>query len=353
MIVDESHYIVSPSGGWARCVRRLAQQTVPWVRLLSGTPAPNHYGNLWGQLAALNPDEFGWSYKAFADRWLILNPVFPSQVDGYRDLDTLEPLLKAYCSFKRRDEVFGPDDWITNVVEVDMPPQASRQYARLAREWLIDDPDDNLLVEAGHILTRMTRLQQLASGYLVDDTTGDERLVHTAKLDVCVADHERLIAAGEKAVIFHRFRWEGRELEARLRGKCRLLVINGDVSAEQRDEVQRAIEEDAGPIIAIVQTQSGGIGVSYRNAAYCSFFSQSFSFVQEEQARDRIYVPGSPRFVTWYRTMGTVDEFIAERLELKLTMHDNLTRIDRSEIAFGSYTPKRIKLKKAQLTGPT
>jgi SNF2 family DNA or RNA helicase len=342
MIIDESHYIVSPSGDWGRAIRRLAWKTTPWVRLLSGTPVPNHYGNLWGQLSALNPDQFGWHYKDFTDRYLDLNKLYPSMVEGYRNLPELFALAMPYCSFKRREEIWGDDQWVPAVREIEMPAQASKHYAKLAREWLIDDTSEQLLVDGSHILTRLIRLQQLASGFIQDDTTGEIREVHTAKLDQVEADLDAIITAKEKAIVFHRFTWEGDVLEARLsKKKAKIMRVNGSVKIAERDESQRAIEEDAGPIIVLVQTQSGGIGISYRNAQHALFVSESFSFVQAEQARDRIYLPGVPRFVTHYRTTGTVDEFIAERIQAKQVMHDNLTLIDRHEMAFGSQSSKR------------
>jgi superfamily II DNA or RNA helicase len=349
LIIDESHYIVSASGHWAKAVRNLAWN-IPWVRCLTGTPVPNHYGNLWGQLAALNPDAFGWHYKHFADRWLILDNLFRSRVLGYRNLDEeLIPLIKQYCGFVRRDDVFGPDQWLVNTRELELPVKAARLYAKLAREWLIDDESEALKVDGSHILTRLIRLQQIASGFIQDDLTGEIRQIHSAKLDAVEVDLGEIIATGEKAIVFHRFLWEGEELVKRLQGKVRVLVVRGDTSSDDRDAMQHAINNDPGPIVAVVQTQSGGIGVDYSSAAYALFMSQSFSFVQEEQAKVRIYEQRNgvviPKHLMYYRAMGTVDEFIAERIDLKQESHDNLTQINRHDMAFGSHANKRIRPK--------
>lgn len=355
LVIDESHYIVAPGGSWANAVRHLAWHT-PWVRCLSGTPAPNHYGNLWGQMAALNPDAFGWSYKQYADRWLILDNLYKSRVLAYRNLDEeLKPLLNQFCSFVRRDDVFGPDQWIVNVRELELPPKAARLYAKLAREWLIDDEDENLKVDGLHILKRLVRLQQLASGYIVDDEENVERELHTTLIDAVLTDLDEIIATGEKAIVFHRFTWEATQLAKRIKN-CRLFILNGATPSHEREIMQQAIENDEGPIVGIVQTQAGGIGVSYAKSAYALIMSQSFSFVQEQQARDRIYAIQNgvvvPRHLMYYRALGTVHEFIAEALEIKLDMHDQLTRINRSDMAFGSKSGRhKLKIDNAPALG--
>jgi hypothetical protein len=218
----------------------------------------------------------------------------------------------------------------------------------LAREWLIDDEDERLKVDGLHILKRLVRLQQLASGYIVDDEDNLERELHTILVDAVEADLDEIIATGEKAIVFHRFTWEAIQLAERLRRKsCRLFILNGATPSADREAMQQAIEHDADSVIGIVQTQAGGIGVSYARSAYALIMSQSFSFVQEQQARDRIYALDKgavvPRHLMYYRVLGTIHEFIAEALENKLNMHDQLTRISRSDMAFGTHASRHKK----------
>jgi hypothetical protein len=340
LVIDESHMIASPSARWARAVRSLAW-SAPWVRCLSGTPAANHYGSLWGQLSALDPDEWGHFYREFRERYLVCDAVWPSQVVGYKNVDELRARLQRVCSIVRRADVFGPDMWEPEVREVELPRKAMHLYRKLAREWLIDDPDARLFVDGSHILTRLLRLQQIASGYVVPES-GDETPVHAAKIDAAVADLGEIVASGEKAIVFHRFTWEGTQLLERLSGfGCPVLRINGAVPAAERDAITARVERESGAMVVLVQTQSGGVGISFAEAAYALVLSQSFSFVAEEQARDRIFKPNATRHVMYYRVTGTVDEFIAEALERKLDMHTALIHLDREDMAFGTVSRRR------------
>lgn len=333
MIVDESHMIASPSSKRGRQVRELAWQ-IPWVRCLSGTPAPNNWGDLWGSLAALDPVQWGYFYAGFADRWLLRDAVY-HRVYAYRDPEEFRALVAACSSFLRREDVFGPDQWVINTREVEMPALAAKRYAQLAREWLIEDNDERLLVDGSHILTRLVRLQQIASGYIVGDDAV-ERDLHHAKIDMVEGDLHEIVASGQKAIVFHRFTWEGKQMEQRAkRLKCPVYIINGNVPAHERDHIVQQVSAGEGPIVAIVQTQSGGVGIDFSEATYALVMSQGFSFVDERQARDRIFKPGVPRHVMYYQTQGTVDEFIAQVQDVKSFMHNDLLHFDRNDMAFG------------------
>ena len=331
LIVDESHRFAGVSTKRGRAMRKLALQA-GYVRLLSGTPTPNHAGNLWGQMYPLAPELWGRSYERFAQRFLIRNPMFPTQVYGVRNSEELREMLLRNASIVRREDVFGPDTWQEVVRHVDLAPSVMAMYNTLARRWVLQDPD----VTVENAATRLLRLQQLTSGHLPDE--GSERAVHSAKIDACIADLEEIVGCHEKAVIFYRFRLEGqRMLEAARRAYPGATIhhIGGETHVGTRDSVFEAVLRNPGPQIAVVQTQAGGIGRSFAEAKYALFLSEDFSFAAHEQARDRVYKPGARRVVTVYRCRGTVDDFVGRALASKRSVHEAVRNSDRREWAFG------------------
>jgi SNF2 family DNA or RNA helicase len=340
IICDESHNMASPSADQARLARRLCWQA-PWVRLLTGTPAANHYGSLWGQLSALDKDAFGGSYEKFAQRYLVRDTMFPSRVLGHLPTveNELRPKMLPYISIVRRDDVFGPDKYEENVRIVDLPPNAIRIYRTLATKWLIDDL---LQVDATQILKRLVRLQQVAAGFVKDDD-GFIHNLHTAKIDAVTEDLAKITESDEKAVVFHRFRWEGEQLIKRAKTLgVPVYEINGDTPVAERSICLSEMAKP-GAKIAVVQTKSGGVGISFAEVPYQLVLSQSFSFTDEEQAHDRTYKPHTARFVTYYRTSGTVDEFIASVLKSKQSLRTAVTRADLEAMAFGTIKKMRMK----------
>jgi hypothetical protein len=343
LILDESHSMANPGSDQSRVARQLAWQT-PWVRLLTGTPAPNHYGGLFCQLMALDPRPweeggFGKSWERLAQRFLVRDTLYTKRVLGHIHTEELRQRMLPYVSVVRRQDVFGPDQWVEDETIVEMPAGARALYDRLAKDWLIEDKH----ITADHVLTRMMRLQQMASGFYVDDY-GVENAMHEAKLDALTDDLRTTINSGESALVFHRFRWEGRKIVDRARQlDVPVYEINGDIPAAVRDHIVNCMAQGI-PAIAVVQQQSGGVGISFAKVAYQFVFSEGYSFVESEQAHDRTFKPHTQRFVRHYRTADTVDMFIKGLLASKASIHETIKQVDREMLAFGRI--KRPKLTK-------
>ena len=108
-----------------------------------------------------------------------------------------------------------------------------------------------------------------------------------------------------------------------------ILKIDGSTASPARDTVYETMEKSVGSAIAVIQTQSGGIARSLAEAQHVMFASRGFSFVEEEQARDRVYKPGQRRVVYDYVAEGTIDEYIGEILKSKEAMHHAVRNADR------------------------
>jgi SNF2 family DNA or RNA helicase len=220
----------------------------------------------------------------------------------------------------RREDVFGPDTWVENVRTFDLPNKARKHYDIIVKDWILKAEDEGLDLTLTHALSRMLRLQQLTSGYLPGDA--GPQLVHTEKIDLVMGDLNDIIEAGEKAVLFHQFTWEGLEYEERARkAGYTVFAINGSVPIEERE---RSIREfrNAKTAVFVIQTQAGGIGIDLATSQHALFVSQSYSFAAETQARDRIYSPGQVRTVTYYRASRSIDQYIAHIIETKQSVHD-------------------------------
>ena len=333
VVGDESHLLKGVRTRRAKVFRRLAWRAT-FVRLLTGTPTPNHYGDLWGQLVALDPSDWGKSFERFAQRYLIRDTMFRNRVLGHRNTDELQARVLKYASIIRREDAFGPDDWQTVVRKVNLPPRIRRDYDTLAKTWLLELPEGE--VTADHVLKRLVRLQQFTSVYLPLEH-GTYKEIHNAKVEAVLADLEEIVESGEKAVIFHRFRWENATYLRECQGRFGSIVasISGDTAPQERAALIDEFNNAEGPRIMVVQIQAGGVGISLASATHALFVSRGFSFSEDEQARDRIYRPGARRCVTYYECEKTVDKFISTVLERKGFVHEAVTNADHRALAFG------------------
>lgn len=333
IIGDESHWIKSPSAKRARAFRRLAWQ-IPFARLLSGTPAPNHYGDLWGQMTCIDPDTWGKSYGKYANEYLIRHPMFPSQITGYRNLDKLERLLALQTHTVRREDVFGPDQYQFIERRLSFSSiKISLLYKRLAKEWVLDTP----FVTAEHILKRLVRLQQFTSGYLPIDGGGLQE-IHTLKVDAVLADLDEIFASGQKVILFHLFKWEGEKYEKEIKVRFPGILVGrvrGGMDPNERTSVINAVSSHDESSITICQTRAGGIGVDFSNADHVFFVSNNYSWTDRKQAFDRIYKPGQRRIITDYIIEGTIDQAIAKAVASKETVYNVVRSGNLQSLVFG------------------
>ena len=342
-IGDESHRFRTPSSARGRAMRKIAWQA-KYVRLLTGTPTPNNVGNLWGQFAAIDKDAWGKSFTQFARKYLIRDSMFPSKILGVLHADELRQKISDCSSIVNRADVFGPDQWQSVVRDVTLPSKAQKLYKELVKEWVVSNSlEKQEVIDVTHTLTRMTRLQQLTSGFIVD-TEGNTHQIHSAKTDLVMNDLEEIIESGEKVVVFHKFTAEGTELYERcIRqfGRDKVFKIAGDVSGSVREAAISSFNSNNQASVFIVQTQAGGIGISLASALHVFFISQSFSYDVEQQARDRVYAPGRGKCVSYYRAKNSIDSYVGSVLEQKENVQQAVTSSSIHEIAFDEVKPER------------
>lgn len=349
VIVDESHHMRGVSSLRGMALRKLCWQA-KWVRLLTGTPSPKHYGNLWGQLVALDRAAWGRSYhRDFKDRYLITDPnsQYQNVIIGTKNEDELRAKLLQYVTFVRREDVFGPDQYEYQVEWVELPDDAARSYRRLATEFILEDPN----IDAKHVLTRITRLQQLASGYLPGiNELGEPGMMemHTAKIDAVMNTIDNITACDEKLVLYHRFKWEGERYLAACQAKfgtdIPIFPIRSKMKIDERDANCVAFQTTKGGAIVVAQTRTGGIGIDLCEANYVLRASQSFESDYEQQAVDRAFKPGEPRVIVDFRARDTVDAFIAETLKIGIAMDRAVMRADRESMVFGRLKKPKHKV---------
>jgi SNF2 family DNA or RNA helicase len=330
VIIDEAHRISGVSAKQSRACRRLAW-AARWVRTLTGTPIPNRVGSLWGHMVCVDPETWdAASYGRFKNNYLQEDRFIPGKILGWKSeaiKNTFEANIKANACVVHREDVFGPDSWTVCERRVEMPEKAWAVYRSLAKKW-VAELTCGVQVEANHMLTRMMRLQQVACGFVTDAEGGTQEL-HTAKADAICDDLSEIVQQGEKVVIFYKYVHEGAMIRAAIEKKFRHLPfshIDGTTGADTRKAIASAFNKRIGASCILAQIKTLSEGVSLAEARHVFYASQTFSFVLEEQSRDRVYKRGedgnaAARTVTYYRVRGSIEDYVAKIVQGKLPMH--------------------------------
>lgn len=314
-IRDEAHRDLNAGSGRAGALRRLARYC-PFRRALTGTPDPNGYINFYSQFLFTDPAIFGTSKARFIERYVETRDLYGREIVGYRNVDELLEKVRAVSSIVRARDHFD----VPPVEEIDrrvtLPVGARANYNRLASSNVLEIADLGVDVDATHQLARMTRLQQLAAGYLpvADPERDPVTWLHTVKLDSVVADLAEPLAAGQKIVVSHHWRPEGEKLAAMLRrayGNRVVHELNGRTTADRSAiiapfDIDQDVTSDAR--ILVSQEATGGVGISFARADHLHFVTWSFDYASVAQMAKRTWHPDKTRMTeTYHAASATID----------------------------------------------
>ena len=306
-VLDESQRAKAPNSQVSKYVARLGR--VAGKRIcLSGTPI-NTPLDVFGQLRFLDPGIFGDSWFQFRNRYAVYsNPCIPQQVTGHKNLDELQERYR-WITYQVGTEVLDLPPVQHHTLTFEMSAAARRIYRGLETELIAEIKSG--VVTAANALVKLLRLQQLTSGFCVEEETRREEIVDVGKYGLLV-DLLTDIDPQECVVVFCKFRSDlaKAEMAAELTGRQ-----YGELSGDRKDLVDGMIPE--GITCLGVQIQAGGVGVDLSRAAYAIYFSLGFSLLEYEQSLARVHRPGQTKPVHYYRLIAekSVDEYLYKVLE--------------------------------------
>jgi len=324
-VLDESQYIKTP--GAKRTKRILASAKYARHRwCLSGTPVDNSPFDVFTQVKFLDPTAwhpYGCStfaaFKAFFGVWDTMVTTangrareFPV-LKFHRNLDRLHEVVDRVGTRLVKTDVLDlpPKSYVTRPFE--MNPEQVAAYKDLKLEfmtWL----DSGETVTAALAIVRMTRLQQITSGFIGTD---DETLVPLGKTNPRILCLSALLGeiAG-KAIIFAKFRYDIDQIMELLGSEA--VRYDGEVGEAQRGQaIERFQRGDATYFVA--NPAAAGTGLTLHAANNVVYYNNSYKLGQRLQSEDRAHRIGQEHPVTYHDIVGigTLDLGIATSLRRK------------------------------------
>lgn len=317
VIVDEAHEFRSPmairsrtlyTGHPERNRRRLPTVSVvsraDRVWLLTGTPMPNHPGELYSFLRGLFPERLAArgirSHDQFCRRYCRMRQTpWGNKIVGIRNNAELREMLSGTHLRRTKDQVLSL-------------PATSWQHVTVggSEQTALHD------FELSHQIAPTDLLDRGETAY-----AEWRRLAGEAK--VPAAAHLLLGTPGPVvAFCYHLSVLDG--LEAVLRPHRPVLRLDGSVPARRRTELVERFQSGTEPDpIFLAQIQAGGVGITLTRSAELVIVEPSFVPGQNAQAVDRVRRIGQTkpvrvRFLSMARSAG--DEHVVEALRLKSQM---------------------------------
>jgi hypothetical protein len=271
IVVDEAHGMGAfpkPSGR-ALAVKDIIAKNKPKVILMSGTPTPESYSQMYHQVYGIpnNPFKEFKTFYRFCDKYVKvterkINGMFIRDYsDGKKDiLDAMKPYTINYT----QGEAGFVCDTREHILMVDMKPSTMALVERLKRDLVVEGKEEVILADTPAKL--MTKVHQLCSGTIKFES-GNSMIVDRSK-----AEYIRERFKDRKIGIFYKFK---EELQA-------LQDVYGDALT-----TDLCVFTDTDKSIAL-QIVSGREGISLRDADCLVYYNIDFSATSYWQSRDRM-----------------------------------------------------------------
>lgn len=315
IVLDEAHLIKNRTSQRSKFVLKIGCMA-DYRYILTGTPIGNgQLENIWSLYAFLDPylergyvysRIFGGSYRAFQDRYCILNMYH--KPSSYIHVNELQDIINEHSyRVKKVDCLDLPEKLPDEIIKVDQSEKTL--YKKLATESALLEYD----ILADNPLSRLVKLRQLVSGYLsVKKPNGDGTLSD----DIIELKCEKLSILQElldgyeddkKVVIFAEFKYSIRKISELLsKMKIKFVVLDG----EQKDKkIWRRFQSDETIRVIVCQYKTASAGIDLFASDTIIYYEPTLSSNILEQSRDRIHRTGQHKPCSYIHllTRGTVE----------------------------------------------
>lgn len=319
MVVDESTCIKNPKALQTKRVLDIASDVSHrWV--LNGTPITQSPLDLFSQCRFLSKDALPYkTYTAFKHAFAVETTMTMGhrsfrKIIGYQNLDELTKLLEPFSlHIKKRDCLDLPDKVFTKMA-VTLTPQQEKLYKTMKDDCLAL-LDSGELVTSTLALTRITKLHQILTGFVVTDD-GTEVDIPNNRIPALM----QIAETTQPLVIFCAYRHNVSQIVEALSEKFpkeRIVRFTGDETGNTRNEAVRAFQD--GDADFFVATSAAAKGLTLHRSSTMIYFSNNYSLETRLQSQDRIHRIGQADKCTYIDIVvpNTVDEAILKRLEEK------------------------------------
>ena len=271
VICDEAHGMGAfpkPSGR-SKKVKNIIFRSDPYVILLSGTPTPEAYSQMYHQVYFIpnNPFAHYKNFYQFANDYVgvVKKKIGGMYINDYSkgSKKIIEAMSPYTINFSQKDAGFVVET-TEHVLEVDIKPDTIKLINKLKRDLVVEGESEVILADTSVKL--MTKVHQMCSGTIKFESG------NSMVLDLSKAEFIKKTFRGFKIGIFYKFK---EELNA-------IKEVFGDDICTDLDCFNTTDKNIA------LQIVSGREGISLRKANALVYYNIDFSATSYWQSRDRM-----------------------------------------------------------------
>jgi SNF2 family DNA or RNA helicase len=322
VVLDElSGYKNKSTARW-QATRNVARRA-EYVWGLTGTPAPNGYHDLYGQIFMLDKGRrLGPTLTAFRDRYFDANVHPHLKIVTSYDLKpgaeaAINRLLADLCvSMKASDYLKDLKEPLFNEIRVHMPVKAQRVYDTMEQDFVVDLSvlgGPSVVHTAANAAALTNRLRQISAGFIYyDQDTSQQTRLHDVKTD---AVGEVIDGTGDNVLVFYQYEEEERQLLAK---------IDGAVSIDEPGAVKAWDRREIPVMVAHPASAGHGLNLQHGGSTIC-YSSLPWSLEEWQQSVGRLARQGQPNavMVNWINA-SPIDAVVFKALQEKQSVQDAL-----------------------------
>jgi SNF2 family DNA or RNA helicase len=338
VIFDESHEYKRPGArgaqrawGFIKRLRKRRKDGMPHVLLLTGTPNPKGWVDLFAQFRLMDDTIFGTNATEWKDRHVVYGRGKRKwSILKYNHEDEIEKKVRAHSISVNAEETGLANVQFFETIKVELPDKVKRMYLELAEEFMVEW--EGGLISAANAGVKRLRLLQLCGGFTTDGTQ-----IHGNKVAAIRAYLSLLHEQGESVVVYSRFTPEVEACSEALESVgYRSFLVDGGTSRKDRSLAINSLAKiPSTPTAISFQHQAGSRAIELVGAAETVYYSPPDGWVDYYQTAKRTQGPNQKRPVRYNHLVvpGTVDISVIRSLQRKEDGHAELMNNPRRYLA--------------------
>lgn len=309
VVLDEAHYTKSPKAKRSKAALTLAAQADRSI-LLSGTPMPNHPGELWTYFRYIHPELLG-DHNRTHHKWLhhyckVRETRYGPKIYGHKNTDELVRLLHQVMLRRKLEDVSL--DLPSLRVTSEVLPVKARSF----EDMLAELGDDQMLaaLEEEKDDPSTSRIRRLI---------GEWKAPHIATR----LDEELKHGQYQKVVVLYHHRSVGDILAAKLQSHG-LVRFDGRTKTADRQKFIDTFNRDPGTKVFLGQQMAAGEGLNLQAAHEAVLVEPAWTPDANRQAIKRIHRIGQdqPCRARVFSVAKTIDEAVMQAIADKTMIQE-------------------------------
>ncbi len=331
LVIDESSSFKNHASDRFKALKRV-RTSFNRVVILTGTPAPNGFMDLWSQIYLLDSGErLGKTITQYRDQYFTPHQRNTHQIFNYKTDEKRKNIISAkiqdICISMKSDDFIKMPEKIDNFIYLTLNEKQQKKYTDFEREKIleIDEKDENS-ISAVNAAVLSNKLLQFSNGAIYNEYR-EVKEIHDVKLDAIEDLIEQL--NGNPVIIAWAYQHDRDRLLKRLKKHD---------PKELKDSNSIKLWNEGKIKVLLTHPLSGGHGLNLQGGGNTLiWFGQTWSLELYQQMNARLHRQGQKKetvFIHHLVVKNTMDSDVINRLKDKTLCQESLIDAIKAKIKY-------------------